>query len=882
MQPLRQFFCLLGALLAFCAEAIDGTCDPREAQIIGGDYTVLENGTVLQYKCPEGQYPYPTEFRTCDYGRWWNTMTNAFGNTVRQAKCQDIRCHRPVEFENGLYEPKQLYYNISQELTFECYGGYKMYGSQKRTCLPNGKWSGETTRCDDGAGHCPNPGIPIGARKSGVQYRIEYRVRYTCDRGLTLVGSKERVCQESKSWSGAEPECLSPFTFDTPEEVSSKFIASLTEAVETLDADKNNSVLEKRKIKIEKDGLMNIYLVLDASRSIGKPSFKHAQNMSIKLIEKISSYDTFPRYGIVTFATHAKELVRTTDANSNDAAWVIEQLEGMKYGDHKKKPGTNIQKGLQAVYNMMISQQAVENEQGLNPAPVATKTRHVIILLSDGNYNMGGNPIVVIRQIREFLNIGHDRRNPREDYLDVYVFAIGDKAHMERVNELASQKRDEKHAFKIKDFDELQEAFDKMIGNVNLQESWAFRHLFACDLQEHDLKRLFLESTSHTVVPRLTTIIRSRNIAVKSKIQLLNFYRHCCSQRHRCPARNTYGCQVISEPEMGMHLSSVVHTSFYARHHSSPGIYFQVNVHRIGPVAESLQCPILTLLYAFLFSKSKREGKGFEYCKGALISEYYVLTAAHCFTIDDKAEQITVKIGRQSSERQSFDVAAVHSHPLYQLQKLKDRKIDEFYDYDIALVKLTVKVKLSVFARPICLPCTAGATRALRKPHPQTTCKEHEEMLLPAGNVASFFVTDCSHSSGGNRLLRQTVHIKNSELKMACEEDAKKAKHYVNVTDVSEVVTDRFLCTGGIDPVVDPNTCKGDSGGPLIIQNRLRYVQVGVISWGVVDVCQKRLPACDKNIRVQSPSFARDFHINIFKVLPWLKQRLSDEGLDFL
>ncbi|XP_072844941.2 complement factor B [Pogona vitticeps] len=773
MQPLRQFFCLLGALLAFCAEAIDGTCDPREAQIIGGDYMVLENGTVLQYKCPEGQYPYPTEFRTCDYGRWWNTMTNAFGNTVRQAKCQDIRCHRPVEFENGLYEPKQLYYNISQELTFECYGGYKMYGSQKRTCLPNGKWSGETTRCDDGAGHCPNPGIPIGARKSGVQYRIEYRVRYTCDRGLTLVGSKERVCQESKSWSGAEPECLSPFTFDTPEEVSSKFIASLTEAVETLDADKNNSVLEKRKIKIEKDGLMNIYLVLDASRSIGKPSFKHAQNMSIKLIEKISSYDTFPRYGIVTFATHAKELVRTTDANSNDAAWVIEQLEGMKYGDHKKKPGTNIQKGLQAVYNMMISQQAVENEQGLNPAPVATKTRHVIILLSDGNYNMGGNPIVVIRQIREFLNIGHDRRNPREDYLDVYVFAIGDKAHMERVNELASQKRDEKHAFKIKDFDELQEAFDKMIDESDT--------LSMCGL---------------------------------------------------------------------------------AKEH--PGADDQEK--------NPWQAVIII----------RREGKGFEYCKGALISEYYVLTAAHCFTIDDKAEQITVKIGRQSSERQSFDVAAVHSHPLYQLQKLKDRKIDEFYDYDIALVKLAVKVKLSVFARPICLPCTAGATRALRKPHPQTTCKEHEEMLLPAGNVASFFVTDCSHSSGGNRLLRQTVHIKNSELKMACEEDAKKAKHYVNVTDVSEVVTDRFLCTGGIDPVVDPNTCKGDSGGPLIIQNRLRYVQVGVISWGVVDVCQKRLPACDKNIRVQSPSFARDFHINIFKVLPWLKQRLSDEGLDFL
>ena len=33
---------------------------------------------------------------------------------------------------------------------------------------------------------------------------------------------------------------------------------------------------------------------------------------------------------------------------------------------------------------MMINQQAIEIRQGLNPAPVANKTRHVIILLSDG------------------------------------------------------------------------------------------------------------------------------------------------------------------------------------------------------------------------------------------------------------------------------------------------------------------------------------------------------------------------------------------------------------------------------------------------------------------------------------------------------------------
>lgn len=53
-------------------------------------------------------------------------------------------------------------------------------------------------------------------------------------------------------------------------------------------------------------------------------------------------------------------------------------------------------------------------------------------------------------------------------------------------------------------------------------------------------------------------------------------------------------------------------------------------------------------------------------------------------------------------------------------------------------------------------------------------------------------------------------------------------------------------------------------------------LQVGVISWGVADVCK------DKQLPQQVPAHARDFHINLFQVLPWLKEKLHDEGLAFL
>ena len=52
-----------------------------------------------------------------------------------------------------------------------------------------------------------------------------------------------------------------------------------------------------------------------------------------------------------------------------------------------------------------------------------------------------------------------------------------------------------------------------------------------------------------------------------------------------------------------------------------------------------------------------------------------------------------------------------------------------------------------------------------------------------------------------------------------------------------------------------------------------RPLQVGVISWGVVDICKRQQ---------QAPSYARDFHIILYKVLPWLKEKLKDEDLGFL
>ncbi|XP_057266600.1 complement factor B-like, partial [Pezoporus wallicus] len=213
-------------------------------------------------------------------------------------------------------------------------------------------------------------------------------------------------------------------------------------------------------------------------------------------------------------------------------------------------------------------------------------------------------------------------------------------------------------------------------------------------------------------------------------------------------------------------------------------------------------------------------------------------------------------------------VSSLRLHPGFSLGARRARGVPEFYDYDLALLELRAHVGAGPRARPICLPCTEGASRALRLPPESTSCEEHRRLLLPPKDVEAFFVAQ----TGPKELQRRRVRIKLGEQRARCEADALRAPLYVNASALDDVITPRFLCTGGSDPEVDPNVCRGDSGGPLIVSRGKRYFQVGVISWGVLDSCRHPRP----------PSYARDFHVNVFEALPWLRDELRDEDLGFI
>lgn len=257
---------------------------------------------------------------------------------------------------------------------------------------------------------------------------------------------------------------------------------------------------------------------------------------------------------------------------------------------------------------------------------------------------------------------------------------------------------------------------------------------------------------------------------------------------------------------------------------------------------------------------------GAKICRGTLVTKSMVLTAAHCLIKVNTDESVSLASTADITVHHgNGDVKAMELilHPLFNVKGLKDKNVNEFYDYDIALVRMRENITISLKARPICLPCTKSSNRALRM-DPDYTCDGHKRSLLHLEETPAHFIRQ------GTR--RSDTHIHSGAKRGECIKKARSTFPANSNASLSEVITDRFMCTGGTETIRHEVTCKGDSGGALFLRKRMRYFQVAVISWGTKQTCDSRTAAKDNR-----PLDARDFHISVFSVMPWLKQHLYKE-----
>ncbi|CAB0034980.1 unnamed protein product [Trichogramma brassicae] len=198
------------------------------------------------------------------------------------------------------------------------------------------------------------------------------------------------------------------------------------------------------------------------------------------------------------------------------------------------------------------------------------------------------------------------------------------------------------------------------------------------------------------------------------------------------------------------------------------------------------------------------------HCGASLLTNDYVITAAHCIR-KLKKEQIRVILG----DHDQFVTTDGQSIMRAVTKMIPNRNFDtESYNHDIALLRLRKPVLFSKTIRPVCLP-SIGSN--------------------PAGKDGT--VVGWGRTKEGGMLAGVVQEVTVPVLSL---DQCRKMKYRANR------ITENMMCAGN----GSQDSCQGDSGGPLLIEDNGRheigdsggplvamradkkYELIGVVSWG--------------------------------------------------